>query len=101
MDAFLDPYGPRRENLRHVEIPAVEFRDPREPLPVGHLDGMVGLRQHVEAPQGLNRAIDVNDGEAHRVGDVNLSNRHERAGDSDRLPSRELLAEQVRHSLDG
>jgi hypothetical protein len=50
----------------------VEARDFLELLPVAYVDDMSGLRQDVQAPQCLDHAIDVHDGKACGVSDIDL-----------------------------
>jgi hypothetical protein len=50
----------------------LEPRDFLEFLPVDYLDGMPGLGQYVQTPQCLDRAIDMHDGKACGVSDIDL-----------------------------
>ena len=50
----------------------LESRDFLKFLPVDYLDGMPGLGQHVQSPQCLDRSIDMLDGKACGVSDIDL-----------------------------
>jgi hypothetical protein len=55
---FFDLYRPPRQKLRHVQVAAVKLGDLGQLFPVDHLE-MACLGEDVEAPKGLDRAIDV------------------------------------------
>src|SRR5262249_31120496 len=92
-------YFPLRQELRHIQVPAVKSGNVHQPLLVYDLNRATGLRQHAEFPKVLENAVDMDHGKSRCACQVNLGQRNDDAIVTDRFTPHELFAKKMSNTL--